>query len=502
MENTENQFFYENEVTVTKNMIRILRWLIIAFPAIMLFSAIGLFQSKISDLLVMTGVGLVVTMGPTVAYKFGAPINALKYFVLVALCGLLTIMASNAAVGIYMTYSLPMVFSIFYYDKKLTLKTSAISYAFLVLSLYLRSRGVKQVEFDTNFTWFVSRSVGFLIENIIMTIVCTKIAEGARKLLVNLNDTQKVAVLVSECNQASTHLMEETKGFKQNIGHFLETNEQITGSAEKTLEDCDSNEQLANELTDETKLALDNAAHIREQSSQMTEIAQETFEKLGAYISFMEDTAASMEKMRITSGDTEQSIASLKEAVGEISEFTQTIVSIAAQTNLLALNASIEAARAGENGKGFAVVANEVRVLAENSKKASEAMKDIIGKIDGLLGNVQEANQKNVSSIETSLTKISGAQEEARQIGQMQTDSKEMARRVWEASEETENFAHKLGETSEKMQELVSRLRIQTKQVVDRGFSQKQVTEEVESAFLNVEEVAARLVHIAQQSIA
>lgn len=165
MENRDYQFFHENEVKVTLNMVRILRWLILAFPAIMFFSAIGLFQSKISDLLIMTGVGLVVTMGPTVAYKAGVPSNVLKYIVLVALCGLLTIMASNAAVGIYMTYALPMVFSIFYYDKKLTLQTSVFSYLFLVLSLFLRSQGVNQVEFDTNFTWFVSRGAGFLISS-------------------------------------------------------------------------------------------------------------------------------------------------------------------------------------------------------------------------------------------------------------------------------------------------------------------------------------------------
>ena len=38
MEGNDNQFFYENEVAVTKNIIRILRWLILAFPAIMIFS--------------------------------------------------------------------------------------------------------------------------------------------------------------------------------------------------------------------------------------------------------------------------------------------------------------------------------------------------------------------------------------------------------------------------------------------------------------------------------
>ncbi len=71
-----------------------------------------------SELLVMSAIGLVVTMGPTVAYKMGAPVYVLKYMVLIAISGLLAIMASSARIGIYMTFALPMVVSIFYYDKK------------------------------------------------------------------------------------------------------------------------------------------------------------------------------------------------------------------------------------------------------------------------------------------------------------------------------------------------------------------------------------------------
>ena len=497
MESRDYQFFHENEVKVTLNMVRILRWLILAFPAIMIFSAVGLFQSEISDLLVMTGIGLIVTMGPTIAYKAGVPSNVLKYIVLVALCTLLTIMASNAAVGIYMTYALPIVFSIFYYDKKLTLQTSVFSYLFLVLSLFLRSKGVKQVEFDTNFTWFVSRSVGFLIENIIMALVCVKIAEGARKVLESLNNTQKVAVLVEECNQASTELRAETVSFKENIAEFRSTNEQITMAAEQTLLDCDGNEQLAMELNQETRTALANAEHIREQSNQMVGIAGDTYEKLGEYITYMTDTAASMEKMRETATDTESSIGRLHNAMDEVSEFAQTIGSITAQTNLLALNASIEAARAGEHGKGFAVVAEEVRVLAENSRIASESIKGIIGNIGELLEKVQDANKRNVTSIEEGLSQIDGARQEAEQIGKMQTDSRKMAMQVLEACEETETFAHKLGDTSERMQELVASLREQTGHVVEQGKSQKTVSDNAENAFLRVEDVADRLVHIA-----
>lgn len=496
MESRDYQFFHENEVRVTLNMVRILRWLILAFPAIMIFSAIGLFQSEISDLLVMMGVGLIVTMGPTIAYKAGVPSGVLKYIVLVALCGLLTIMASNASVGIYMTYALPMVFSIFYYDRKLTLQTSVFSYFFLVLSLFLRSRGVKQVEFDTNFTWFVSRSVGFLIETVFMTLVCVKIAEGARRVLESLNDTQKVAVLVEECNQAASRLREETENFRENIGEFRSTNEQITMAAEQTLRDCDGNEQLAAELNQETKTALLNAEHIREQSNQMVAIAGDTCEKLGEYITYMTDTAASMGKMRETATDTESSIESLQAAMAEVSEFAKTIGSITSQTNLLALNASIEAARAGEHGKGFAVVAEEVRVLAENSRTASESIRGIIGNIGELLEKVQSANKKNVASIEEGLLQIGGAKKEAEQIGRMQTDSREMAMQVLTASEETEKFAHKLGDTAGRMRELIASLREQTGHVVEQGRSQKLVSDKAENAFLKVEEVADGLVQI------
>jgi heme-based aerotactic transducer len=72
----------------------------------------------------------------------------------------------------------------------------------------------------------------------------------------------------------------------------------------------------------------------------------------------------------------------------QIHQIVSIVTSIAEQTNLLALNASIESARAGEHGKGFAVVAQEVRKLAEETKKSIANISTFIGDIQKQIESV------------------------------------------------------------------------------------------------------------------
>lgn len=69
------------------------------------------------------------------------------------------------------------------------------------------------------------------------------------------------------------------------------------------------------------------------------------------------------------------------ESAQQISSVTDIIAGISSQTNLLALNASIEAARAGEQGKGFAVVAEEIRVLADESRKSTDQINQLVNEL-------------------------------------------------------------------------------------------------------------------------
>jgi methyl-accepting chemotaxis protein len=81
-------------------------------------------------------------------------------------------------------------------------------------------------------------------------------------------------------------------------------------------------------------------------------------------------------------------MTTLAESAQKIGDIVKLIQTIAEQTNLLALNATIEAARAGEAGRGFAVVASEVKSLAVQTAKATEA---IVGQILAVQGSTASA---------------------------------------------------------------------------------------------------------------
>lgn len=496
--NVEENFFDENDKKVTKTAVKALRWLIFVYPVLIVLSLAGIFQAKIGELILLTAVGVVVTQGPGIAYKLHTPIHIMKYVTTFALAVLVALMATNAAIGIYMTYGFAMVFSLFYYDKKFTIRVSVVSYILLVLSLYFRSLNVPQIEYETNMMWFISRSIGFLMESVVMSLICVKIADLSHQMLVRFADTRQTVALMDECEKASGELSGVVEQLESCIHGFTDTNEKITGSVQATLQECQESSRFVDSVRDSIHGLNQNVDDVVDNMEQMMEISKETSDKLQHYMEMMHSTMDEIGEIEHSARQTESLVENLESGMNDISGFADTIAGIASQTNLLALNASIEAARAGEMGKGFSVVAEEVGVLAQNSKQASDAIAEIIQKIVALLEKVHVSNQENIANVTGGLEKLKKVEKEAERIGVLQEESKEKARVAANSGTDTKGHSEEVLHMVGQMENLVENTIAQAEQIADETQTQKSVAREVEESFRQVNEVSGSLLRISQ----
>ena len=221
---------------------------------------------------------------------------------------------------------------------------------------------------------------------------------------------------------------ERTRRFEQTIGQVLE---RVAAAARNVEGNADSMRAVSARTTDRSRAAVGDA---EETSSNVSAIAAAT-EELASSVREIQrrvDHSAEIAGRALDeAGRTDEVVRTLATSGDEIGKVVELINSIAGQTNLLALNATIEAARAGEAGKGFAIVAAEVKSLANETTRATEA-------IAGQVSHIQEETQRVVGaigSIGTTIRELTSlARDMAGVMGDQESATREIAGNIQKAA--------------------------------------------------------------------
>ncbi len=499
MESSAKQFFYENDKRVNKMVCKILLWLILIFPTLFLLSFLGVFRLTISELYVLTPIGCTCIIIPTILNKLGVKTVILKYCSVLALSVIVAIMGSNSNVGIYITYILAQAISCLYFDVRFTRHMAVIGYICMVTAVFFRAHSVNLAAGDTVFSWFRGYTMGFTIEYIAMTAVFLTIAKQARRLLESLHDTEKVKAVVEQCEAASENLGTAVAQLHESLNASSQSNEKISESARKTLEDCTHNQKYVDDTASSIHELMLLIEKIVEKTERMRKTVEQTSKSTQNYISVMDGAVSSMRQIENSTQDTLETIQILEQQTNEIGSLTDIIVSIARQTNLLALNASIEAARAGANGKGFAVVAEEVRKLAEESHAAVDR---ISSHVEGIREGVARAGKSielGTCTVKDGTDHILNAKEEAIKLGTLQESSLSVVEDITLACEDSRQYVGRVVDMAENMTELMGHSANMIQEIKDSLFEQETLISDINQIFESVNMVSRHLQEIVEK---
>lgn len=236
------------------------------------------------------------------------------------------------------------------------------------------------------------------VDNGGLTAEINKTLDNLSSVLGNISQGSDVV------SKSSDLLQKKTDEMKRNTTEVASAISQMAKGAQDQASRTDESSKLINHV-------MSSANDMERKANVINKAAERGLESSNQGMKTIKVLVSNMDGIKDSAGQTAQSISILTKRTEEIGRTLNVITDIASQTNLLALNAAIEAARAGDAGRGFAVVAEEIRKLAEDSRKSAVEIEKIIGDVQkdtnaaGKAIEIMESSVKegNKSTVEAEL---------------------------------------------------------------------------------------------------
>ena len=279
-----------------------------------------------------------------------------------------------------------------------------------------------------------------------------------------LSDMARVA---DEISAGRLDAQATPRGASDRFGHaFVAMTRSLSELIGDIRSSADAIAVAAAQLTESAQGLSEGAA---EEAASVTQTTG-TLDVLNVSIARTVSEIAQMEEMaRLGALDAEKSGTAMQTTIAAMLSITDKVTSInqiADQTNLLALNAAIEAARAGHAGRGFAVVAEEVRRLADVSRRTAGEITELAARskatvaqsgelIDGLVPRIRQT-----AAIVKAVSVSSAEQVQSLDlVGQAMQQVDDVTHRNAAAAQQLGAMAEELTAQSETLQELIRRFR-------------------------------------------
>lgn len=375
------------------------------------------------------------------------------------------------------------VIYILYFDYKLILRIAVVYSLITVVDLVYLAAVLKHLPSGAELN-----STSLLVQG--ATVIVYLIVLCGTTKISNRNNDMRIASL-SEEKEHSARLLEDVlkvvQAVKKNsaqAGEYIRILGQDVDSTAQALSGIsDGNSNNAESIEKQTVMTehiQGMIQHTKEMSDDMLTLARQSKEAVEGGQKSMNDLQEQSDNMQKANEQVAASVTSLIENARTVDEITEQIFAISSQTNLLALNASIESARAGEAGRGFAVVAEEIRQLADETRKLTENIQNIVQELrqnadvaKSTVDNVMEASRREHELIRSADEQFAGIDG---RMGELNRNVAEIYQKIEEILESNNSIVDSINEISAVSQQVSAN----TQQAVELGEDTSQQAQQVQ----------------------